>query len=118
MTSQLRARKTIKQWCDYIKKRRKGKGFDTCWSNVMEKLMLVVTEVAEAAEAYRHLHFKTYVHQWPQHDAIYENFKEELADTAIRLFDLAGALDIDLEEAIDKKMKVNETRPIKHGKNC
>jgi NTP pyrophosphatase (non-canonical NTP hydrolase) len=42
----------------------------------------------------------------------------ELADTAIRLFDLAGSLNIDLEKEISKKMKVNEGRPIKHGKNC
>jgi len=48
----------------------------------------------------------------------HENFKEELADTFIRLFDLCGGLKIDIEEEIEKKANKNKARPYKHGKIC
>lgn len=66
------------------------------------RLMLINGEVAEAHEALR------------KDDA--ENLREELADIAIRLFDLCGGLDIDLEYEIEKKMTKNASRPYKHGK--
>lgn len=65
-------------------------------------LMLIVCEAAEANEALR--------------KADVDNFKEELADIAIRLVDMCGGLDIDLEAEIIKKMKINADRPYKHGK--
>jgi len=65
-------------------------------------LMLIVSELAEAQEGLRH-------------DDI-NNFREELADVAIRLGDLCGGLKIDLEAEIIKKMAVNAARPYKHGK--
>jgi NTP pyrophosphatase (non-canonical NTP hydrolase) len=65
-------------------------------------LMLIASELGEAVEALRH-------DDW-------DNFTEELADVAIRLGDLAGGLGIDLEWAIEEKMKYNEKRPYKHGK--
>lgn len=70
--------------------------------HLFSKLMLIVTELGEAAEALRNK------------DLI--NFREELADVQIRLFDLCGALGIDLEEAVNAKMLYNETRPYMHGK--
>jgi len=66
------------------------------------KLMLVVTEVAEAAEAVRH-------EDW-------DNFVEEIADTFIRLLDITGSQGIDIKLEIDKKMRINEGREIRHGK--
>ncbi len=87
---------------------RKSKGFFTP-NNISEdgdlmlgKLMLVVTEVSEAAEAVRLNDF--------------DNFREELADTFIRLLDICGTCDIDIEAEIRGKMLVNDERPIKHGK--
>lgn len=44
------------------------------------------------------------------------NFGEELADVAIRLCDLCGWLDIDLEAFIIAKMEKNAQRPRLHGK--
>ncbi len=41
---------------------------------------------------------------------------EELADTVIRILDMCGGLEIDLEHEIVRKMKTNEGRPKKHGK--
>lgn len=80
------------------------KGFWDNQRNIGEALMLIVTELAEAMEAHRH-----------QDDA---NFKEELADTFIRLLDLCGGLNIDIEQEIYNKSMHNKTRPYKHGKVC
>lgn len=80
------------------------KGFWDQKRNIGEALMLIVTEIAEAMEAHR-----------KQDD---ENFKEELADTFIRLFDLCGGLKIDIEKEIAKKSAKNKNRPYKHGKIC
>lgn len=40
----------------------------------------------------------------------------ELADCMIRILDFCGAFQIDIEKAIEMKMKYNESRPYKHGK--
>lgn len=45
-----------------------------------------------------------------------ENLGEDLADLALRLFQTAEDLHIDLEYEMIKKMKVNWTRPPKHGR--
>ena len=71
-------------------------------NGVGNMLMLIVSEAAEAQDGLRH-------------DNI-DNFKEELADVAIRLADLCGGLEIDLEDEIIKKMEKNKVRPYKHGK--
>ena len=80
------------------------KGFWEEKRNIGEALMLIVTELAEAMEAYR-----------IQDDA---NFREEIADAFIRLLDLCGGLKIDIEEEIFKKSLKNKNRPYKHGKIC
>jgi len=41
---------------------------------------------------------------------------EEIADVFIRLGDLCGGLDIDIERAIKNKMEINALRPRLHGK--
>lgn len=71
---------------------------------MLGKLMLAVTELSEAAEAVRH------------NDV--PNFREELADTFIRLMDITAACGIDIEHEIESKMDKNWERPIKHGKLC
>lgn len=80
----------------------KDKGFWDKPRPTSELLMLIVSELAEALEADRH--------------GDKENFKEEIADTFIRLVDLCGGLKIDLESEVIKKMRVNEKRPRLHGK--
>ena len=80
--------------------------------NVGEALMLVVTEVAEAMEEVRVGRMGTY------RDALTgkpEGFEIEIADILIRLFDLAGYLKIDLDEAVRQKIAYNRTRPVRHG---
>ena len=101
-------------------------------------LMLITSEVVEALEADRKGKFCEVDNEnWvidgntlredietediAQFISIFERcvkdtFEDELADTMIRIFDLCGAKDIDLEWHIKQKMRYNETRPFKHGK--
>ena len=72
--------------------------------HVLSLLALVTTETSEAVEAVR------------KEDR--ENFVEELADILIRVFDLAGGMDLNLGLAIHEKMHVNKSRSHKHGKTC
>ena len=83
-------------------------------------LMLIVSELAEAMEADRkgryadlgkyykgiEYSFETYVK---------DTFEDELADTAIRIFDLCEALGIDIQKHIELKMEYNKSRSYKHG---
>lgn len=105
---------------------RRRKQFDTNWFIVPEKLMLVVSELGEAMEAFRHL--PPEVLRWlaaepqmePPESGVWceweSNFEEEIADTFIRLLDLCDALKIPVGTRIFEKMAKNEMRPIKHGK--
>ena len=81
----------------------KNKGF---WDKPREfgtVIALIHSELSEALEADRHNEK--------------EHVAEELADVAIRLGDLCGGLEIDLESAILEKMEKNAARPRLHGKN-
>lgn len=72
-----------------------------CFSN---KLMLTVSELAEAMEGDRK--------GLPDDKLPHRPMREvELADAAIRLFDLAGAYGMDLGGAIVEKMAFNLIRP-------
>ncbi|WDU84562.1 MazG nucleotide pyrophosphohydrolase domain-containing protein [Caloramator sp. Dgby_cultured_2] len=112
---------TIKRLIKEAHQNAKNKGFWEDWEEIEQtqigneetqrmlknnaignRLMLIVSELGEAQEALRHNDM--------------DNFKEELADVAIRLGDLCGGLNIDLEDEIRKKMERNKQRPYKHGK--
>ena len=45
-----------------------------------------------------------------------DKFQDEIADTFIRLLDLCGYLNINIDEWIDAKLEYNRTRGYKHGK--
>lgn len=70
---------------------------------VLELICLMHCELSEAAEAWRDPNDKE------------EHIVEELADVLIRIFDLCGASDWDLEKAVLDKMAFNKTRPYRHG---
>lgn len=78
------------------------KKFLTLW--IGTKLMLVVTEVAEAMEGHR----KNLPDDKLPHRPMLE---VELADAVIRCFDLAGGLDFDLAGAVMEKLQFNQQRP-------
>lgn len=97
--------------------------------------MLVTSELAEALEADRKSKKadKSKIeelikegHTWQDSEvsfksafenSIKDTFEDEIADAAIRIFDLAGGLGIDLNFHIQQKLAYNKTRPAKHGKN-
>ena len=112
----------------------KSKGFYDKPQNIGERLMLIVSELGEALEADRKSKYadlkafnedteiieseeidsRDFVPAFTEH--IKDTFQDEMADTAIRLFDLCQYLDIDLEKHIELKMKYNNTRTRLHGK--
>lgn len=106
----------------------KTHGFRSDWLNVPEKLMLIITEMSEAMEAYRQIkpllltmmanNEKGVPLPAELEDSVkhVKNFREEMADTLIRLLDLMYALDIDIESVTASKMATNELREHKHGK--
>lgn len=78
--------------------------------NIPEKLLLVITEIAEGCEYIRKHDYKP-AKKWKKDD-----LGDELADAVIRIADLCGYLGIDLEWQIKQKIEYNKTRPYKHGK--
>lgn len=108
--------------------------------NISEALLLIISEVSEATEALRKNHYadpfaadilkhslelekidEEFIlnkEEWKEkfQSTIKSSFEDEIADVAIRLFDLCGGLNIDLEKHIELKMKYNSMRGYKHGK--
>ena len=69
---------------------------------IREAILMTIVELAEAV----------------QKDRCDDNegFNEEIADVFIRLFDICGYLDIDIESEIERKLRINEKREYRHGK--
>lgn len=78
---------------------------------VLSKIALIHSELSEALETVREGNTFPYIEFGKK-----EGLGVELADACIRIFDLCGALNIDLEQEIYQKMNFNKTRPFKHGK--
>ena len=114
----------------------KLKGFDVSKENIGQTLMLVVSELSEALEADRkkqhadlteikNLFVDPEDYTWENSPYsfievferdIKDTFEDEIADSFIRLFDLAGGLGIDIDFHIAQKRKYNSFREFKHGK--
>ena len=117
---------SLNRAAEEIRKVSSEHGFYAGWGNVPEKLMLIVTELAEAMEMYRKIKLGGYslrvslephpILPLKNQEELISKFSEELADVQIRLLDLTAALGIDLEKAILEKHEYNKTRPYKHGK--
>ncbi len=123
----------LKEYVKNAHKNAKDKGFwDEQHPNIGEKLMLIVTELAEAMEALRGRNRPSYADIAEYRDNIEgkgipfdrelfqvsckDSLEDELADTLIRTFDLCGYLNIDIEFHINQKMRYNATREKLHGK--
>ena len=104
---------TIKHIIKESHETAKDKGWWDKEPNIGEKLALIHSEVSEALEAYRDHGEKEMYRR--KSDGKPEGFIFELADTVIRIADLCGKLDLELDKAIDLKMKFNKTRPYRHG---
>lgn len=78
---------------------------------VLAWLALLHSEVSEAVEDVR----VGKIAETVRDDGKPEGLPSEFADLAVRLADICGALGIDLEGAIRRKMAYNETRTRRHG---
>ena len=95
-----------------------------------QRLFLVASELTEALEYIRKHDFKPLgselkrVIEESDGEYFIENFElfvkdtypDELADSSIRLMDIAGGEEIDLEWYIVQKLRYNKTRAKMHGK--
>ena len=77
--------------------------------NDAEKMMLIVTEIAEATEALRN------GKDTSEHIPQFTGVEEELADVVIRIMDYAAFRKLDVAGAILAKIRYNEKREYKHG---
>lgn len=108
--------KNIREVCDTVNRTAVEHGFGD--TPLDTKLLLIVGEIAEAQEELRAGHGikEIYYSKDKQGGNKPEGFPMELADAAIRIFNLASELGIDLLSAMQEKAIYNESRPYKHGK--
>lgn len=116
---------------DYITKCYNAAQANGWWDDPREfgtLLMLTTSELSEALEADRKgkrasnidniLNIedtKKFKEEFKEN--IKDTVEDEIADAFIRLFDLCGALKLDMEKHIEAKLRYNATRGYKHGKN-
>ena len=92
---------TIKELTQLILKQAEEKGWGTNAKKIIvaEKIALIHSEISEAFEGYRHKNINR------RH-----GFKEEIGDALTRILHLCGVLDVDIEKAVLKKLKINKKR--------
>jgi len=91
--------------------------------NIGEQLMLVVTEAAEAMEAYRDAQLDIAATYTKKDGALVpwtpgakpEGFGSELADIIIRVMHMSKRFGIDVAAEIDRKLEYNTRRTFRHG---
>ncbi len=91
----------LEELTSLIMAQAKAKGFGTKPNDidVAEKIALIHSEISEAYEAFRHQNIKGK-----------DGFEEELGDAVQRILHLCGALGVDIEEVILKKLNSNKNR--------
>lgn len=95
-----------------IHEANRDKGFwDDEIPNLNEKIMLVVSELAEAVEELR-----SDMSGYYEVDGKPEGVDVELVDALIRLLDILGYRGADVEKILTAKLAYNATRPYKHGR--
>ena len=125
----------FKQIQEVVHKLAIEKGWHSVEATLTERIMLVVTELAEAVESIRNEEAAIWqageskdpligehkvIKVYPNSPSWQENRKPEgvlveLADAVIRIMDIAQSQCWDLENAIRVKHKYNATRPYRHG---
>lgn len=76
-------------------------------------------EVSELHEAWRNNELHNHCDKAPLMEKIgiepLTNIEEEMADIVIRVLDNCRKLNVDIQSAVIRKHKFNETRPMRHG---
>ena len=104
----------IKNFVTEVHENAKAHGWwDDETRSFAELIALCHSELSEALEEYRKGRFPHETYQ--SADGKPEGIPSELADVIIRIFDMCGHYDIDIEAAIFEKHEFNKTRPYKHG---
>lgn len=89
---------------------------------IAQKIALIHSELSEALEADRKCSYANWgggptdISSTNFEAFIKDTFEDELSDAMIRIFDLCGWLNIDIDTHIKLKMEYNESREQKHGK--
>ena len=83
-------------------------------TEMIKDLGLLTSEIGEAVEFAR---TQPKIMEVNDKDTWKDTIEEEVADIFIRLCDLCGQYNIDLEYFIKEKMEYNKTRPNMHGKS-
>lgn len=96
-------------------------------ASIGQLLMLIVSEASEALEADRgrgnildRNEFEKFNNEkdfkWGFEQYIKDSFQDEISDTIIRLLDLCGGLNIDIDWHIKHKLEYNKLREFRNGK--
>ena len=127
--------KSLNQLRDEVHANAKEKGFCDKPRDVGTMLMLVVSELAVALEADRSNYFCDFskyeeckkemsaglntseeIEKEAFEKYIKNTFEDELADVIIRVLDICGYFNIDIEKNVLAKMEYNKTREKMHSK--
>ena len=81
---------------------RREKGFETGWGNFPEKLMLIITELAETTEAFKEEYSKLLNSKMITLDE--DNFAEEWIDVGVRVIDLIDACGLEVTGSVKDTM--------------
>ena len=115
--------------CKEVYESNKLKDFDVKKEKLGQTLCLIHSEISEALEAARTNSYTdanlNAVGGWVLDEdfilaykvMIKGTFEEEIADAFIRLMDLVGALEMDIDKHIELKRRYNSLREYKHGKS-
>lgn len=123
----------LNQLASKIRRQNQQKGFDLSDVQTGTQLMLVVSELSEALEAFRRGRYcnKESVQylmttdfggdfgkkfQKTFENDVKDTFEDELADALIRILDICAFYEIDIDSHVSLKLQYNATREHKHGK--
>lgn len=108
--------KTLNQLRDDAWQIAQNSGFHSPDPGIPARLALIHSEISEALEEHRNgVSPGAIILEQPSGKPV--GFAVELADALIRILDLCGCEEIDIERAVDVKMQYNRTREYKHGRN-
>lgn len=110
--------KTIAEMTAEVVENNKAHGWHDDPPSLPECMMMIVTEAAEAVEAWRRWGTDDRtgaLESWNSSLPKPEGLGSEFADILIRLLDDAYLFGVDLAAEYERKMAYNRTRPFRHG---